>query len=205
MNTLQIEYVRPDSLTPAAWNPRTIGRDALQRLAQLLDAHGFAQPVVARREDGLVLGGHQRLAANALRDQPDDRVPVIFLDRISDDQARALNIALNNDQAQGRFEAARLAELLEQIHLPEDELARQTAFSRAQLAALAEQVGAPAPLEDVLPGPDELESPGPDVTILLEATAENYQQLRRQLDDWIAAGLVDCHVRMDRRESGRCR
>ena len=63
---LQIEYVSPDTLTLAPYNPRTMADDNLARLAKLLDSHGFVDPIIARREDRMVLGGHQRVGTDRL-------------------------------------------------------------------------------------------------------------------------------------------
>ena len=196
MPPLQIEYVDPSTLQTAAWNPRRIAPRALRRLATLLDQHGFAQPIVARREDRLVLGGHQRLAANALRARPDAQVPVVFLDGVSDARARALNVALNNEQAQGRFCADKLADVLRGLEGPACELADMTGFAAAQLEALRrldEQI-------PPLPPPRDLTAAEPPpglVTCILEMPHERYQTLRRLLDDLIRIDGVRCHVRFD--------
>jgi len=71
MQEIKVEYVEPGKLNPAPYNPRQIDEDALKRLAKLLDAHGCVDPLIARREDGLLIGGHQRLKANELRKTPD--------------------------------------------------------------------------------------------------------------------------------------
>ena len=134
MRKLAIEYVPPASLTPAPYNPRAIDADGLRRLAALLDRHGFVDPIIARREDGLIVGGHQRLKANALRRKPAAEVPVVFLEGISDAQAKALNIALNNERAQGRFEPGGLADLLAELADTEPDLPEATGFSAPELA-----------------------------------------------------------------------
>lgn len=112
---LKVQYVQAADLHAADYNPRVIAPGALAKLAALMDRHGFVVPVVARRSDMLVIGGHQRLAANARRKQPDGKVPVIFLDDLDDAHAKALNIALNNTQAQGKFDPDMLAGLLADI------------------------------------------------------------------------------------------
>lgn len=58
-----IEHVSPDTLTPAGYNPRTMSPEARKRLARSIREFGFVDPVIARRSDGLVIGGHQRLVA----------------------------------------------------------------------------------------------------------------------------------------------
>lgn len=127
-SNISIEYVDPAELTPAAYNPRTISEEALDRLAGLLDTHGFVDPIIARAEDRLVVGGHQRLKANALRERPDTRVPVVFLAGVSDAQAKALNIALNNTEAQGAYDQTRLADLLAEIDATGIDLSETTGF-----------------------------------------------------------------------------
>jgi len=136
MGELQVEYVSADTLLLAPYNPRRISDDALARLAKLLDLHGFVDPIIARREDSLVIGGHQRLKANALRPKPDERVPVIFLDGISDPVAKALNIALNNPHAQGEWDFPKLVDVLNEIDTGEIDVPNLTAFSEADIAGL---------------------------------------------------------------------
>ncbi len=70
---INIEYVSPKSLRAAPYNPRRIDEESLRRLAKLLDSHGFVDPVIARKEDNLLIGGHQRLKANELREKPGGR------------------------------------------------------------------------------------------------------------------------------------
>lgn len=133
---LEVEYVRPDSLRPAPYNPRRISREALKQLARLLDEHGFVDPVIARREDRLVIGGHQRVRANALRNRPDDLIPAVFLEGISDARTKALNVALNNPKAQGEFDLPRLGELLDELAGQEVRLPDLTGFDGQQIADL---------------------------------------------------------------------
>ena len=95
--------IEPSKLNPAPYNPRKIDEENLKRLAQLMNSHGFVDPIIARKEDNVIIGGHQRLKANQLREQPDEKVPVIFLEGLSDAQTKALNISLNNPKAQGIF------------------------------------------------------------------------------------------------------
>ena len=135
---LKIEYVNPADLVPADYNPREIGKEHLARLAKLLDSHGFVDPVIARRTDMLLLGGHQRIKANAMRDTPDTKVPAILLDDISDDQCKALNISLNNPKTQGVFDLPKLADLLMTITGDDFDLTAMTGFSEDELADLME-------------------------------------------------------------------
>jgi hypothetical protein len=58
-----VEEVPIDSLRPDPANPRRISEDELDTLERSLRQFGFVQPVLARREDRTVIGGHQRLVA----------------------------------------------------------------------------------------------------------------------------------------------
>ena len=144
MSRLRIEYVPPESLKAAAYNPRRMPAEALRRLAALLDRHGFVTPVIARRRDRLIIGGHQRIRANALRRKPDARVPVVFLDDVSDARAKALNVALNNAEAQGRFDLAKLADVLDGLGGCEPDLPVLTGFSEPEIAELLGTLNGPA-------------------------------------------------------------
>ncbi len=60
--SLTIEDVDIDRLHPDPTNPRRIGEAELDALTRSLREFGFVEPVLARREDATVIGGHQRLA-----------------------------------------------------------------------------------------------------------------------------------------------
>jgi len=104
---LAVEEVPIDLLRPDPANPRRISADELDALERSLRQFGFVQPVVARREDGIVIGGHQRLVA--ARRLGYAHVPVIWLD-IPAEQARLLGLALN--KIAGSWDDALLARLL---------------------------------------------------------------------------------------------
>ena len=105
--TPTIELVPIDQLHPDPANPRRISEEELDALERSLREFGFVQPVLARREDGIVIGGHQRLVA--ARRLGLTTVPVSWLD-ISVEQARLLGLALN--KIAGSFDDALLARLL---------------------------------------------------------------------------------------------
>lgn len=60
---LQIEHVSVDSLHPDPANPRRISDAELETLTRSVREFGMVDPVIARREDGTAIGGHQRLLA----------------------------------------------------------------------------------------------------------------------------------------------
>jgi len=113
--SLTVEEVAIDLLRPDPANPRRISDDELDALERSLRQFGFVQPVLARREDGVVIGGHQRLVA--ARRLGLTSVPVIWLD-ISVDQARLLGLALN--KISGTWDDALLARLLADLQATPD-------------------------------------------------------------------------------------
>ena len=102
-----IEYVPIDELRPDPANPRRISRAELESLTRSLREFGFVDPVIVRREDRTVIGGHQRLLA--ARRLGMKTVPVVLVD-LSVEQARLLNLALN--KISGSWDQELLARLL---------------------------------------------------------------------------------------------
>jgi ParB-like chromosome segregation protein Spo0J len=89
---IQIEHVPIDQLRLDPANPRKISDTELEALTRSMQQFGLVDPVIARREDGLVVGGHQRLLA--ARKLGIKTVPVVYVD-LSLEQAQVLNFALN--------------------------------------------------------------------------------------------------------------
>lgn len=110
---IRLEHVAPSALTPAPYNPRTVSSEALGRLRRGIAEYGIVDPIIARREDGLVIGGHQRLRAAI--DLGLSVVPVVYLDGVTDDRAAALNVLLNNPSAQGAWDMARLSDIVSSL------------------------------------------------------------------------------------------
>src|SRR5450759_2986870 len=106
-SALTVEQVPIDQLRPDPANPRRLGEDELDALERSIRQFGFVQPVLVRREDSTVIGGHQRLVA--ARRLGMATVPVTYLD-LSIEQARLLNLAHN--KIGGSFDDALLARLL---------------------------------------------------------------------------------------------
>jgi len=182
---MQIEYVTPDSLVPAPYNPRAIDEAALKRLTALLETHGFVDPVIARREDRLLIGGHQRLKANARRAVPDAKVPCVFLEGVSDEQAKALNIALNNPGAQGQYQPDQLAELLAELDQTELNLPAATGFRRDDIDGMIAALDAGA-LDDDVTIPEAFQ-------VVVECNDEPHQ---RRLFERLTAEGLKCRLSM---------
>jgi ParB-like chromosome segregation protein Spo0J len=92
MQEIAITQVPISELRPDPANPRRIGDQELESLTRSIREFGLVDPIIARREDKTVIGGHQRLIA--ARRLGLKQVPVVFLD-LSPEQARLLNLGLN--------------------------------------------------------------------------------------------------------------
>lgn len=128
---IEVRYLPIAALRPAPYNPRVMPESEMAALCESLRAFGFAEPVVVRRADHLIIGGHQRVEA-AMRIGLSE-VPVVELD-LTDEQAKSLNIALN--KIHGEFDIPKLAELL--ASLPTD-LQGLTGFSEAETRQVARE------------------------------------------------------------------
>ncbi len=108
---IQIEHIPVNDLKPDPANPRRISEQELEALTRSIRQFGLVDPVIARKEDKTVIGGHQRLLA--ARKVGYKTVPVVFVD-LSVEQARLLNIALN--KISGSFDQELLARLLNDLN-----------------------------------------------------------------------------------------
>lgn len=113
MNDIKIEQVSPDVLSPASYNPRKLSEPARAALRRGVEAFGLVDPIIARRSDNLVIGGHQRLTV--AKEMGLATVPVVYLDDIDDQRAAALNVLLNNPSAQGEWDFGLLSGLLSDL------------------------------------------------------------------------------------------
>ncbi|MHB8400035.1 MAG: ParB N-terminal domain-containing protein [Candidatus Limnocylindrales bacterium] len=107
---LTVEEVILETLRPDPANPRRIEASELDALERSIREWGFVQPVLARRADRIVIGGHQRLVA--ARRLGLTSVPVMWLD-ISVEEARLLGLALN--KISGAWDEPLLARLLAEL------------------------------------------------------------------------------------------
>jgi len=106
-STIYIETVPIDTLKIDPANPRRISEEELEALTRSIDEFGMVDPLIVRRENRMVVGGHQRLLA--ARRLGLHTVPVVFLD-LDKDRARLLNLALN--KIGGEFDTELLGRLL---------------------------------------------------------------------------------------------
>ncbi len=136
-SALVIEHVNLYALHPDRANPRRISEDELDALTRSLREFGFVQPVLVRREDSTVIGGHQRLVA--ARRLGMTSVPVIRLD-ISIEQARLLGLALN--RISGDWDDQLLARLLGDLQADPSIDVTLTGFGEDEVAGILRSLNA---------------------------------------------------------------
>ena len=151
----ETETIAVASLVLDEHNPRTMPAKQLADLRRSLERFGVVEPIVARRSDRLVIGGHQRIeAARALGLEA---VPVICWEG-SDAEARALNLALN--KIDGDWDRTKLAQALADLAAVESfedalkgfdpALTELAGFDAGEvLAALEAELRGTAPGEDL--------------------------------------------------------
>ena len=136
-HTSQIEIVAIDVLRPDPRNPRRISNEELESLTRSLHQFGLVDPIIARREDSVVIGGHQRLIA--ARRLGLKTVPVIYVD-LSVEQARLLNVALN--KVSGDWDNELLARLLADLSATPNIDISLTGFDDDEIAKLMKSLDA---------------------------------------------------------------
>jgi len=140
---LGVVQVPVQRLRPWPDNPRTMPALEMQKLIRSIQQFGMVEPLVARRSDQLVIGGHQRLeAAKALGM---GKVPVVYVE-LSDAEAKALNVALN--KISGEFDLPKLGELLDELRELPDFDATLTGFDDGEIDDLLAELEHQQPLPD---------------------------------------------------------
>jgi ParB-like chromosome segregation protein Spo0J len=180
---LEVRRLPIAELRPAPYNPRQrlkAAEAAYRKLSSSLREFGLVEPLVWNETTGHVVGGHLRL--EILKEMGVAEVPVSVV-RLSPEREKALNVVLNNREAQGRFDTDKLAELLEELEeLPELEM---TGFGKNDLAALR--------LEPIGELPKQVAAERVEVT--LQTDAETYARLVPRLDALIGEFDLVSHVR----------
>lgn len=180
---LEVRTLPLADLKPAPYNPRRSlkpGDQPYEKLARSLREFGLVEPLVWNELTGHVVGGHLRLII--LKALGVREVPVSVV-RLSPAREKALNVLLNNREAQGRFDPDKLANLLTELEeLPESAL---TGFDPGTLAALRLEPAGDVPAEETTGR----------VEVTLVVPPETFEQLRPRLDALIGEFDLVCHVR----------
>ncbi len=133
-----IEQVLIDDLRPDVANPRRISDAQLEALTRSVREYGPVQPIVARREDGIGVARHQRLLA--ARRLGLKTIPVIYVDGLTLEQARVLNLGLN--KISGDWDEELLGRLLAELNTTPDLDISLSGFEDDEVAKLIKSLEA---------------------------------------------------------------
>ncbi len=133
---MQIVTMNVSELQPAPYNPRLeLSKNSKQyrKLKRSIERFGLVEPLLWNKQTGLLVGGHQRL--RVLQDLKIEKVAVSVVD-LPPEQEKALNIVLNNREAQSTWDLPKLTSILGELaDLPES-LLFATAFEPKHLKTL---------------------------------------------------------------------
>lgn len=118
--TYEVRLMSAESLVPAPYNPRIRlpeSSAAYRKLRQSLQDFGLVEPLIWNETTGHLVGGHARY--RILREMGIAQIPVTVV-HLSPEREKALNIVLNNQEAQGRYDVSKLSTILTELsELPE--------------------------------------------------------------------------------------
>jgi ParB-like chromosome segregation protein Spo0J len=183
MSGLEVRVLPIDQLQPATYNPRRPLKPtsrAYRKLRKSLEEFGLVEPLIWNELTGRVVGGHARLAI--LKDLGVTGVPVSVV-RLDEPREKALNVVLNNQEAQSRYDPELLRDLLTELQpVPELEL---TGFDEAMIESLKFE-----PAE--LPPAEETASDRVEITLVTDAAT--FEKLSPKLDRLIGRFDLISHV-----------
>lgn len=183
---VEIRMLPVAAIQPAEYNPRQPlrpGQTRYRKLRRSLETFGLVEPLVWNEATGRLVGGHQRLAI--LRELGATEVPVSVV-RLPEAQEKALNVILNNRQAQSDWDLPQLRVVLDELAAAPTDVLSTTGFDPAHLHLLREQL-APAPR------PGASEAPAL-VELVLRFPVSQLSAVRRDLDPVIDRHQLECHV-----------
>lgn len=186
---MQTKTMRIADLAPAPYNPRKISDRALEGLRNSVRRFGVVQPIIFNERSGRIVGGHQRV--KALQAEKTEETDVVVVD-LSDDDEKALNVALNNQAIQGEW-TEDIVSLLGEIKASDAEL-----FGDLRLDDLENELRAELKGEDAAAAQSGEDTPtlaerfGVPPFSVLDARQGYWQDRKRQ---WLGLGI--------RSESGR--
>ena len=154
---VSLVYEAVAELKPDPRNPRLHSRAQIRQIAASIRSFGFAAPLLVDRTGTLICGAGRLEAARSLGMA---HVPVVRLEDLSPQQARALSIADNRLVETSRWDQGLLAVHLKELsQLDLDFDLEATGFSTGEIDLKIEGLDAPAPEPEEEPFPS-----GPAVT-----------------------------------------
>jgi len=144
---LQIEYVPISALKEWKKNPRR-NDDAAERLAGLMEQHGFIVPVIATR-DGTIRAGHTRYKSAKLKGMK--KVPVIYVDFDSEEDAELFSISDNRSHEWSEWDQDMLRTVFgELLEAHPDKAPRMAGLTHIEIEGLRISDSAPDTLQEAI-------------------------------------------------------
>jgi len=103
-----------DALKNAEYNPRTINDKARRKLRKVLQKIGLVQPIVWNELSGNIVGGHQRIEILDSLEGSKEYTLTVAVVRMDEKGEREANLALNNQEAAGEFDLAKLHKIFKE-------------------------------------------------------------------------------------------
>jgi ParB-like chromosome segregation protein Spo0J len=179
MPPLEIRILPLERLRPAPYNPRRpLSAKARAKLKASLAEFGLVEPLVWNERTGHVVGGHARLSL--LTELGHAAAPVSVVD-LDPDREKALNVVLNNWEAQGRYDPDKLRTILEDIGT----VAQLTGFDETTLRALRLE-----PLRDLRP-----ELTDNIVEVMIRIPSDRYAEFGERFDVLVREFDLETHTR----------
>lgn len=209
---LAVEYIALDALTLDPENARIHKRAQIKQIARSIEAFSFNAPILVDR-DGKILAGHGRVMA--CRELGWSEVPVIRLEHLTPEQARAFAIADNRLVEISTWNETMLAghfQVLSSLDLDFD--IEATGFSigeidmkieaRVVVVEAADPDDAPAPIGPAVTVPGDLWTLGPHKVICGDCLdAETYARLMGEERAAMVFTDPPYNVPIDRHVSGK--
>ena len=113
---MKIEYVSADKLIPYKKNAKLHPKSQIEQIKKSITKFGMNDPIAVWGQNNIVVEGHGRLIA--CKELKMDKVPVIRLDDLTDEQRRAYTLIHNKLTMNTGFDMAKLDEELAKISIP---------------------------------------------------------------------------------------
>lgn len=110
---LKIEYIPIGELTPYSGNAKTHPAEQIEQIKRSIEEFGFNDPIAVWGSDNTIVEGHGRLIAGM--ELGIEKVPIIRLDELTDEQRRAYTLAHNKLTMNSDFDFNLLEMELEEI------------------------------------------------------------------------------------------
>lgn len=136
-----IKYVHPDELQLRPNNPRQHSDEQIAKIASSVEQFGNLNPILIDQDKKIISGGGRLLAAKKMKL---DRVPVLQISHLSDEEKRAYRIADNRLAELGEWDKEALIFELDAILEADEFSVELTGFSTAEIDTMQVEIGAEA-------------------------------------------------------------